>query len=138
MAETYSAQRLSLFEALLKKGCDDENGKLWTLEPRQLRFKHGESIAELKVPYHMGAEDEACIENAVLALISLLMRRYEQAGIDGRGDSTQVLPIAVPTLKDKTFRTDLFIADSIEKRLATSILSSTPYIDSAILAGWLG
>lgn len=138
MAESYSAQRLSLFEALLKKGCDVENGKLWTLEPKQLRFKHGESIAELKVPYHMGAEDEACVENAVLALISLLMRRYEAAGIEGRGDSTQVLPIAVPTLKDKTFRTDLFIADSIEKRLATSILSSTPYIDSAILAGWLG
>ncbi len=138
MAESYSAERLSLFEALLKKGCDIENGRLWTLEPKQLRFKHGESIAELKVPYHMGAEDEACIENAVLALISLLMRRYEPASIEGRGDSPQVLPIAVPQLKDKTFRTDLFIADSIEKKLATAILSSTPYIDSAILAGWLG
>ncbi|MBI5493367.1 MAG: hypothetical protein HY893_10610 [Deltaproteobacteria bacterium] len=138
MAESYSAERLSLFEALLKKGCDIENGRLWTLEPRQLRFKHGESIAELKVPYHMGAEDEACIENAVLALISLLMRRYEPASIEGRGDSPQVLPIAVPPLKDKTFRTDLFIADSLEKKLATAILSSTPYIDSAILAGWLG
>ncbi len=137
MADSYSTERLLLFDTLIKKGCDVENGLFWTLEPKQLRFKHGESFAELKVPYHMGAEDEACIENAILSLISHLMRRYEPAGIEGMKDAPQVLPIAIPPLKDKTFRTDLFIADSIEKRLATCILSSTPYIDSAILAGWL-
>ena len=50
------------------------------LEPGQLRFRHGDTLAELKIPYHLGGEDEAVIEKAVLSLIALFMKRYEYAG----------------------------------------------------------
>lgn len=132
----YANERLELLDKLLKRRPELINGRLWTLDPKGLRFKHGETIAELKVPFHMGGVDEECVEKAVLSLLSLIMKRFEPtAGIDGRKDSTP-LPLSTPILKDKTFRTDIFIADSLEKKLATEILSSTPYIDSSMLAAW--
>lgn len=133
----YSGERLALFEDLFKRRPEAASGRFWTLEPRHLRFRHGESITELKVPYHMGADDEACIEKAVLSLVSLLMKRYEPVRTDTRKDSSQVLPVPVPVLKDKTFRTDIFIADSPEKKLAIDIVSSIPNIDTAIIYSWL-
>lgn len=131
---SYGRERLELFNTLLKRKLDIKAGRPWTLEPRELRFKHGESMAELKIPFHMGGEDETCIEQAVLGLTSLLMRRYEPKS------AKEGAPLILTTgpLKDKTFRTDLFIADSLEKHIAVEVLSGTPYIDSAILANWLG
>lgn len=136
MTGIYITERISLLDSLLKKRLDIAGGKPWTVEPRQFRFKHGETIAELKVPYHMGADDEARIEEAIVGLISLLSRRYEPMA-EGRKDSAPLLT-PVGLLKDKTFRTDLFLSDSLEKDLACSILSTTPYMDSAILVNWLG
>ena len=133
---SYSRERLELFNTLLKRKIDIRAGKPWTLEPRELRFKHGETIAELKVPFHMGGEDETCIEQAVLGLTSLLIRRYEPK-TEGAKEGAPLI-ITTGVLKDKTFRTDLFIADSLEKQIALEVLSGTPYIDSAILSNWLG
>ena len=133
---TYNRERLDLFASLLNKKFDISAGRPWTIDPREMRFKHGETIAELKVPFHMGGEDETCIEQAVLGLTSLLMRRYEPK-MEGAKEGAPLI-ITTGVLKDKTFRTDLFIADSLEKEIALEVLSGTPYIDSAIIANWLG
>lgn len=146
MPEDYSRERLALLDALLKKRADIANGRPWTLEPGRMRFKHGESIAELKVPYHMGADDEACIDNAVSSLIALLAKRYEGAAsgeglLDGLiegASQPQPFSQAAQPLKDKTYRTDIFITGSIEKKLASQIIRFVPYIDSAILINWFG
>ncbi|MDP2688984.1 MAG: hypothetical protein Q8P48_02615, partial [Deltaproteobacteria bacterium] len=135
MTEGYNAERLALFDSLMKKNMGVANGKLWTLEPKEMRFRHGESMAELKIPYHMGGEDEAAVEGAVHSLLLLLTRRFE-ASIEARGEPVPHL-FAGPPLKDKTFRTDIFISDSLEKRLASVILSSASCVDGAILANWL-
>lgn len=133
---SYGRERLELFNTLLKRKLDIKAGRPWTLEPKELRFKHGETIAELKIPFHMGGEDETCIEQAVLGLTSLLMRRYEPKMESAKEGAPLIITTGL--LKDKTFRTDLFIADSLEKQIALEVLSGTPYIDSAILSNWLG
>ena len=131
----YSQIRLDLLAQLLAMKADVLRGRPWTLDPGRLRFKHGESLSELKLPYHMGGEDETCVEEAVLGFISLLSKRYEPKK-EADESSAMLLPIGV--LKDKTFRLDLFIAESVEKEIATLVLKSVPYVDSAILANWLG
>ena len=139
MTEGYNAGRLSLFDSLMKKNLGVASGKLWTLEPKEMRFKLGETIAELKIPFHMGGEDEAVIEEAVQSLLSLLARRFETTGFEARGESApQSVHPGAPNLKEKTYRTDIFIADSLEKRLAETILSSCAHMDSTVLASWLG
>ncbi len=142
MPEDYSRERLALFDTLLKKSADIVNGRPWMLEPTRMRFRHGESIAELKVPYHMGADDEACIDNAISSLIAMLAKRYEGLGsseglMEGAAQPLPFSQTAQP-LKDKTYRTDIFITGSIEKKLASEIICSVPYIDSAILLNWFG
>lgn len=135
----YGKERLEVFEELLKERTDVINGRLWMLEPKGLRFKHGETIAELKIPYHMGAEDESCIEDAILSLVSMLAKRYgDPDKKTHKGPKAQLQFAHATVLKEKTFRTDIFIADTFEKKLAEEILFTTPYIDSAILSCWLG
>lgn len=139
MTEGFSAERLSLYDALMKKNMGVVSGKFWTLEPKDMRFKLGETIAELKIPYHMGGEDEAVIDEAVKSLLALLARRFETSGFDARGESVpQSVHPHSPNLKEKTYRTDIFISDSLEKRLAETILSSCAHMDSTVLASWLG
>lgn len=137
MAEGYGRERLELLTDLLKKRCDVKSGTLWTLDPKRLRFKHGETIAELKVPYHMGSEDEAAIENAILALTAIFAKRYDGGAAEGAEPAGQALQVSIPPLKAKTFRTDIFIADSIDKRIASLALASTPHVDSSVISAWL-
>jgi len=139
MTEGYNAGRLKLFDSLMSRNMGVVSGKLWTLEPKEMRFKLGETIAELKIPFHMGGEDEAVIEEAVLSLLSLLSRRFETTGFEARGEGApQHIHPGSPNLKEKTYRTDIFITDSLEKKLATTILSCCAHMDSSILACWLG
>ncbi len=135
----YGRERIENFDALIKKRFDVIIGKPWMLDPQSLRFKHGESIAELKVPYHMGADDEASVENAVNSLIALIIKRFEPAKPDGMNDSSSAKPmhLSLPALKEKSYRTDVFITDSLEQRLASEILSTTLYMDASILSAWL-
>jgi len=140
MNGSYGRERLELFDALMKKGSDVINGRPWMLDPKSLRFKHGESIAELKVPYHMGADDEDCIEKAIFSLIAFVIKRFEHVRSevikDGSGGATPG-HLSLPALKDKTYRTDIFITNSLEQRLASEILSTTLYMDTSILSAWL-
>ncbi|MBI5641947.1 MAG: hypothetical protein HY954_00575 [Deltaproteobacteria bacterium] len=136
MSDGYNKERLSALDALIKMRLDVPNGKPWTLEPKSLRFKHGETMPELKIPFHMGADDEAVIEKAIQALVALMIKRYEPPSAEGRKDAAPVL-FTTTFIKDKSFRTDIFISDSIEKRLAEAIIETTPYLDSNLLSGWL-
>lgn len=135
----YGRERLDLLDALIKKRFDVINGKPWMLDPGSLRFKHGESIAELKVPYHMGADDEACVGNAVFSLIALIIKRFEPVTVEGIKDTSGAPPfhLSLPLLKEKTYRTDIFITDSLEQKLASEILSTSLHMDSSILSAWL-
>ncbi len=133
MAESYCKERLLLLDRLLKEPDTVASGRLWTLEPKNLRFRYGESIAELKIPYHLGAEDETCIEEAVTGLAGLLKERFEEAaeaapykGGNARGG-----------LREKTYRTDVLLADSLESKVAKQVLGTTPLLDTAVLASWL-
>ncbi|MBI5562951.1 MAG: hypothetical protein HY894_08915 [Deltaproteobacteria bacterium] len=134
------AERLQLYDAMCKAGLETGSGRPWTLDPGRLRFKHGVSLAELKVPYHMGGEDEACVQNAVMSLLTLLMKRYEYGGPERRDLAAVRLPMPgfSPAVKDRSFRTDIFIADSVEKKTAQTALACVPNIDSALLTVWLG
>lgn len=131
----YNGRRLELLNRLASRNVDFTGGRPWTIDPRELRFKHGETITELKLPYHMGGEDEACVEEAVLGLASNLCKRY-----DPKMEGADPAPMLLLTgqLKPKTFRTDLFISGSLEKETASLALAGVPYVDSAILANWLG
>ncbi len=111
------------------------------LEPEQLRFKHGVSIADLKIPYHMGADDEVRVEEAVLGLVSLLKKRAESRETSNEAETHPELSgffINTPPLRAMSYRTDIFVPGSPEKEIAVNILKTTPYVDSSILSSWLG
>jgi hypothetical protein len=151
MIKGYSKERLEILELLAR---DSENflaGRFWTLEPRTLRFHHGESLAELKIPYHLGGEDEGIVERAVVSIALLLKKRAEEtkdsgdlasAGapqpIGGTGVAAgNDFEFAHP-LRESTWKTAILLPESLEKKVAEEILRSVPLIDGAILANWLG
>lgn len=131
---------MRLYDEMIAAGMDVAGGRQWMIEPESLRFKHGVTLAELKVPYHMGGEDETCVEKAVLSLLTLLIKRFEYPGPERRESAATRMPLPgfSPVIKDMTFRTDIFIADSVEKKTVETILLSVPNMDSAMLALWLG
>jgi hypothetical protein len=139
MTESYSKERLALLDLLLKGPEVMASGRLWTLAPGNLRFRYGESLAELKVPYHLGADDEACIEDAVQGIAALLKKRYQEAqGVEGAELASGMQPVMKPQLREKTFKTDILLPDSLEKRVAKEVLRTTPVVDGSILSSWLG
>lgn len=133
--------RLAVHERLLSDWDHYVAGRFWTLDPRTLRFKHGESIAELKIPYHLGGEDERIIEDAVVSLAMLIKKRQEtevedgRKGLDIEDDSGLDLP---HDLKAKSYKLDLLNSESAEYRAATMALHTAPLVDGAILVSWLG
>jgi len=113
---------------------------LLTISPDGLRFKHGHTIAELKVPYHLGSGDEVVFDEAVAGLSALIRARYEPLKKalkkeDSRKEGAKY--VRIPALREKTCRLDIFTPQSFEKRLAETILENTPYIDSAVIYAWL-
>ncbi|MFZ3072697.1 MAG: hypothetical protein WA162_05600, partial [Thermodesulfobacteriota bacterium] len=72
MSILFRKERIALLSQLVKDESGFASGRFLTLDPISLRFRHGESLAELKVPYHLGGEDEDVVEKAVIALAVLL------------------------------------------------------------------
>ena len=70
-------ERLRLFDNVLRKGFDLKTGSLWMIEPSHLRFRLGESMKDMKIPYIFGAEDESIIEKAILSLVMFLSKRFD-------------------------------------------------------------
>ncbi|MEE9614460.1 MAG: hypothetical protein V3W31_05825, partial [Thermodesulfobacteriota bacterium] len=140
MVEPYYKQRLALMDGLLEPDNDMASGQPWTLDPKKQRFKLGETLAELKVPYHLGSDDEAVIKKAVVALVTLFKVRYDAEQVEGEGYETPPefsLEIR-QELKDKTYKTEALMPDSIEREVAVEILRTTPFVDGAMLSIWLG
>lgn len=140
LVRPYVEERLAICDALLEGHRSDiVYGRVWTLEPGRLRFKHGETIAELKVPYHLGADDEAVVEGAMMGLTRLLKTRFEpDCAEDVTSAPAPGAPVApLQPLKDRAYLTNTFIEDSLEKRIASEILVSTPAVDASILSTWL-
>ncbi|MFQ5427998.1 MAG: hypothetical protein ACE5EZ_03360 [Thermodesulfobacteriota bacterium] len=136
----YAKERIDFFESLSDQVEAVRSGTLWSLSPERLRFKHGTTVAELKVPYHLGAEDESTVEAAVMGLAALIKKRYESLKNtlqeDERSTESSVF-VATPQLRDKTCRLDIFVSGSFEAELAGRIIDSTPFVDSAVLYAWL-
>jgi phage pi2 protein 07 len=135
----YNRKRAELLNQFMKGGIVIAEGKPWILEPSQLRFCLGESISELKIPYCMGAEEETITKNSILSLAVLLKQRLEPfTGQDMKKETISADKIELKAqLMEKTYRTDIFISGSIEKRLVTEMILYIPYLDSSILRNWL-
>ncbi len=156
MLDGYGKERLALFGPLLRKRPLLLSGNPWTVEPAKFRFKLGETFAELKVPYHLGKEDEQCIERAIQGLLGLLKERHEKAvgasmldqqddqqpdfqkkptlSLKGPGAKTESENEPLP---ERTYRTNIFPEGSAEKLLVTKMITTTPLIDTSILKIWL-
>ncbi|MEK7803571.1 MAG: hypothetical protein AAB251_04140, partial [Deltaproteobacteria bacterium] len=126
-------ERLRLFDNVLRKGFDLKTGSLWMIEPSHLRFRLGESMKDMKIPYIFGAEDESIIEKAVLSLVMFLSKRFDSDFQYNIKDNSLLPLVDVKTpLVEKSYRTDYFLTDSVEKNITCEILSTTPLIDSGI------
>jgi len=143
MSAGYAKERIEFFEN--RRGHLEALGKgvLWTISPDGLRFKHGRSIADVKVPYHLGSDDESVFEEGVLGLAAIIRHRFESSKPPlkekekdaGKGGG---LYRSIPAVREKTCRLDIFAPQSMERGLAARVLESTPYVDSAVLYAWLG
>jgi hypothetical protein len=134
---TFVKERLEVFDSILQKGFDLKTGRLWMIEPFDMRFRLGESVKDLKIPCLFGVDDESVIEKSILALLMLLRRRLEP-GSEHEIKGTLPFTIDIKTaITEKSYRVDYFLPDSVEKNIACEILTATPFIDSAILKAWL-
>ena len=145
MSILFRKERIALLNQLVKNGEGLVSGLFLTLDTGSLRFRHGESLAELKVPYHLGGEDEEVVEKAVMALAALLKMRFDTAVVPVAAPERRAIDVAghFPAdikhpLREKGFRTDALLADSAERLAADEIISTTPAVDGGILVGWLG
>jgi len=132
MSAPYIKERLEAFDYFA--GSDGSfSGEAWTLEPMGLRFRHGDSLKELRLPYHLGSQDEEIIEQAISSIASLLRSQY---ALDGDGASRGA---AQPSrAKERNFSLRALISDSIEKKIAFETLLTVPLVDGAMLMKWLG
>lgn len=139
----YRNFRIKIADMFLRGGRDLETGSLWTLDPEKIKFKHGETLDSLKIPFHLGAEDEEVIDRALLSLINLFEARF---GKD-KDNLANNIPVNSPgsagtqvqiTLREKDYKTDLLTPDSPEHKTAKLILRSTPFVDGEMISRWLG
>ncbi|MFQ5329121.1 MAG: hypothetical protein ACE5D4_03925, partial [Thermodesulfobacteriota bacterium] len=140
MHSSYSAERLQLLDRLMEDGLlKVVEGKPWILDPAHLRFSLGESISELTIPCTVSAHDRKSIGDSILSLALLLRYRMEgEHAHDEESEPVDTTRVELKTpLSEKTFKTDLFISNSIEKRLATEMVQQIPFLDSGILRSWL-
>lgn len=146
----YVNKRLEFVKGLYKDPKSFKSGSFFNLNPTDMRFKLGESMAELKIPFHLGIEDEEIISGAITELTDLLAERYGKTNIEQKQQEHHGKTFAVdPTfmepqtgyqtkkLSARTFKLDMFYDDSTEKSIAHDILASNIYLDAPILHRWL-
>ena len=142
MFSSYNNDRISLFEPLFKNREIFMSGQPWLLDPANIRFKLGETLTDLKIPYHLGKEDEDIVEEAITSLVTLLKERYHKESLDQPKIKIQRTFSSTPSSKsepliDTTYWLGIFKQNSLEINLANNTLRTTPLVDSAILKKWL-
>ena len=139
MSIVFVKDRLEVIGRILENPLSVTSGKFWTLEPKKIRFRYGESLAELKIPYHMGVEDEAVVGNAIKSLMELIKRRYEEGDKGKRGQTLEAAREGEGKveLRAETYRTEMLRDGTLEKDLAGLALRLSPLLDGALLSAWL-
>ena len=141
MLTSYNNDKILLYTPLISNREVFLSGMPWLLDPAKIRFKLGETLKDIKVPYHLGNEDEVIISNSITSLVTLLQRRYQKDSPETEKKKVSTLG-SIKTkeadpLMDTTYWLGVFKQNSIEMRIARDILTTTPLIDSAILKQWL-
>lgn len=136
----FSNERLSIFRDLITEWDSLKSGRVWKIEPHNIRFHLGESITDLKIPCIVGSEDEKVIVNAITDILLLLKKRLDsEQDTDRQKEDGSYIPATIKTeLIERTYRTDIFPSNSIEKVVAENILLTAPVVDSGIIKCWLG
>ncbi|VAW37397.1 hypothetical protein MNBD_DELTA02-1058 [hydrothermal vent metagenome] len=139
MTAPYIKERLETFDCFAGGG-GRFSGEAWMLDPMGLRFRHGDSLKELRLPYHLGSQDEEIIEQAINSIASLLRSQHALDGDGGAGAGSGGSRGAAQPLraKERNFSLRALISDSIEKKIAFEILLTVPLVDGAMLMKWLG
>ncbi len=148
MFSDYGKERLKTFGPLFTKKSSMKEGWPWVLEPDKIRFKLGRRIGDLKVPYHLGIEDEECVQLAINELLQLYKKRHETDDSEEPKQITPSVALKVFSVKSvaeekkvelgpQTYRIDIFQSGSIEEKLALDIVTTTPLIDCSMLKVWL-
>ncbi|MBI5286057.1 MAG: hypothetical protein HY878_00510, partial [Deltaproteobacteria bacterium] len=128
-------ERLNLFQEVLKRDTL-QSGTPWKIDPARVRFHLGESMADLQIPYLLGKDDEAVIEKAILELALLIKKRLDPPSTQEPKEDLSHTLISPKGLAEKSYRADIFLADSIEKAVAVDVITSVPLLDSWILKAW--
>ncbi len=148
MFSDYGKERLKIFGTLFKKKAAMKEGWPWVLEPDKIRFKLGKRLGDLKIPYHLGIEDEECVQLAINELLQLYKKRHETVDPGKQEQNTPSVALKVFSVKSsaekekielgpQTYRIDIFQSGSIEEKLALDIITTTPLIDCSMLKVWL-
>ncbi len=139
MGKSFIADRLAVHARLFNDREDFLLGRFWLLNPGNLRFKHGETLAELKVPYYLGQDDEIFISGAIFSLAQLVKKRFEEESRESSVPFPSEVTVNIAhELKQKTYKVDMLKEGSIERDVATAALGSVSQLDGAILTNWLG
>ncbi len=133
----YNEDRFELLSRMASNGIDFEAGNTWLVDPAQMRFCLGESLEDMKVPYYLTAHDESAIRNTILTLAMLIKERQGPSEAEAEEEKSVSYRQSKISLMKKSYKTDIFVQNSIEKISAIQILSFVPYIDSGILRNWL-
>lgn len=140
----YRNHRIKIADLFLESGKNLETGSLWILDPQKITYKLGESLDSLKIPFHLGAEDEEVIDSALISLLNIFNARFgtqKEPGSKTSDFNPSVGGIsnqAQYNLKEKHYKTDTFTKGTPEHKAAKLILRSTPYVDGEMVALWLG
>ncbi|MDH4227668.1 MAG: hypothetical protein OEV59_07990 [Deltaproteobacteria bacterium] len=147
MADIYIKERQTVYDTLARSKDDFVHGRFWILDPGTIRFRHGEHVAELKIPYHLGADDEGIVEAAVQELVSLIKRRHEAVRPEAAGASITFDDAGIPgaaqsavqqkrPLMQETLKGGFLLANSVESAISSKMPCFTPLVDSDMLAVW--
>lgn len=137
MPKNYSNERLQILSKLLEDRHSLLEGRLWRMNTDSLRFKHGDTPSDIRIPYHIGASDDECIKEAIFDLTAHLKERYEVESLATSPYGKPIMSSGRP-LREKSLRTDILPEASLEKRLTEELIRYCPFLDCSIIFRWLG
>lgn len=130
--------RIDVFTNILKYASDHHIrlNRFWGSFVETARYKLGESIKDIKIPFSLDSDTTESIQTATDDLIELLKKRIEaqfKAAEDRSIDdfTTRVKP------GPKTFQIRFFKPGSLEHTIISNCLQTDPFLDAGLLEPWL-